>query len=105
MTHTSTSHLRILIHVENDIWIAHCLDYDIASQGKGIDSALDSLENVMIGQMILDKENGHEPLARPGPAPQRYWDLYDKGTKLNKAVTFRLPDSPASIVDDVRLAA
>ena len=54
--------LPIIVFREDDVYIAQCIRWDIASQGGSIKKALDSLENVFVEQVVLDMENGKSPL-------------------------------------------
>lgn len=102
----NASRLHILLSIEQDIWVAQCLDFDITAQGKDIDNALDALERVLVGQIIVDQKKGNDPLGSFRPAPQKYWKLYEKGTKLDKEKYFSLPGKPKpTVVDNLRIAA
>lgn len=98
--------LNILLRTEQDIWVAQCLDFDIAAQGKNIDGALDSLERVFIGQIVLDQKRERSPLENIPSAPAEFWKLFEKGTKIKKERFFYLPGYPApTIADNLRIAA
>jgi hypothetical protein len=106
MSTDNTSRLRILLFTEQDIWVAQCLDFDIAAQGKDISNALDSLERVFVGQMILDQKRGRKPLERISPAPEKYWNRFEKGTPIEKEKKFRLPGQlEPAIANNMRIAA
>ena len=68
--------VRILLYQENNMWIAQCLSHDFATQGRTSQSALDTLERVMLGQEYLDIKNGIEPLSEIEPAPKWLWDMF-----------------------------
>ena len=61
--------VNILLIKEGDTWAVQCMDYDIASQGETIKSAISALEKTFIGQIILDMKNGKKPLEGISPAP------------------------------------
>jgi hypothetical protein len=72
--------LSILIFEECGAFVAQCLDFDIASQGKTPQEAANRLAISMAHQVIHDHTNHREPLEGFKPAPGRYW----KAFKLNQ---------------------
>ena len=52
----------IVLFQENNKWVVQCINYDIAAQGDTIEKAVNAFEKTFIGQIILDIENGKEPL-------------------------------------------
>ena len=59
-------------------WVAQCLEYDIAAQGKCIRSAMAAFESTLAAEILYHKEKGLEPLAGIGKAPQFYWDKFNE---------------------------
>jgi hypothetical protein len=102
--------LSILLFQEDTTWIAQCLQYDIAAQGKTLDDALNSFEKTFVGQLILDIEQDKNPLENTPQTPKEYWTKFEQAKKLEERKPFYLPEelSPASIMasaQDLRIAA
>jgi hypothetical protein len=64
-------HVRVLLEVGS--YVAQCLEYDIAAQGKSPVEALDNWRLTAMGQVALDKRAGKEPLVALPCAPIFYW--------------------------------
>lgn len=112
MTHKAYSFmLSILLFQNNTTWIAQCLEYDIAAQGKTLDNALDSFERTFVGQLILDIERDKNPLENTPRTPREYWTKFEQARKLEDRRPFYLPEEipPTCInavtVEDLRIAA
>ena len=54
--------ISVILFQECNQYIVQCIDYDISSQGNTINQAIKSFKKIFIGQIILDEENGREPL-------------------------------------------
>jgi len=83
--------LTILVLREGALTVARCLEYDIVAQGQSVDEALRAWAEVFAGQIIIDARAGREPLAQVGPAPERFFELYQRARKL-EGTPMRLPD-------------
>ena len=103
--------LSVLIFQEDKTWIAQCLEWDVAAQGKTIDDALGSFERTFVGQIILDVEAGRNPLEGTSQAPREYWKMFDIAKKLEERKPFYFPEEiPAAYIiaaaaQDLRIAA
>lgn len=66
----------LVVHDKNkNIFIAHCLDMDIASQSKTQQEAVSELKRLIYTQIEYCVENDIlDTLFRP--APKEYWDIY-----------------------------
>jgi len=103
--------LSVLLFQQDKTWIAQCLEWDVAAQGKTLDDALNSFEKTFVGQIILDIEGGRNPLETTPQAPKEYWEKFDIAKKLEERKPFYLPEEmlPAYIIaataQDLRIAA
>lgn len=68
----------LLIEEENGWWSAQCLEYDIAAQAKRLSDLPHELDRVLMAHLVISTNNGEEPFARIGKAPQEFWDMYDE---------------------------
>ncbi|MBZ0118148.1 MAG: hypothetical protein K8H88_14195 [Sandaracinaceae bacterium] len=84
--------LTILLIKEGPLWVAQCLEHDIAAQGGTIDETMDAFGVVLTAQLVMDYEAGREPLAELQPAPRAYWEQLEDAKALQEAPTLPLPD-------------
>jgi len=78
---------RALVYQDEDLWVAHCLECDVASQGHSSDEAISELRDAL-GSLIeyAMKEGDLRPLYLPAPLDlwMRFADLSVKGTRGRK---------------------
>ncbi|HKO06445.1 MAG TPA: hypothetical protein VJ487_01930 [Alphaproteobacteria bacterium] len=85
--------VSVVLFQEGDWWSAQCLEYDITAQAKTLPDLQYELQRVLISQMAVSIEVGIAPFEDIGPAPQRFWEMYE-GAKLRLEIDetpFRLP--------------
>ena len=110
MKHQISLDLRVLLFQEDKTWVAQCLEWDIAAQGKTLDDALNSFECIFVGQIILDIENGRKPLESTPVAPKEYQKMFKDARKLADKKPFSLPKEIRPVINtatanDLRIAA
>lgn len=74
---------------EKEMWVAQCLQYDIATQASTLEILLKRIQTVVVSNMILDLESGKEPFSNLKPAPQRYWKEYQESKMTMEIVPKR----------------
>lgn len=82
--------MRVLLLKEDDLWVAQCLEYDIAAQGPTVDAAKEAFVRAFAAQIAVALHHGEEPLATFGPAPRYYWDRFSEAQRLAEPI--RIPD-------------
>lgn len=83
--------LSILLYQEDNLWIAHCLEFDIASQGKTINDAKESFERTFVGQVCLDLKDNKKPLEDVPKAPEYIWNKFHAGQNLGERRPIFIP--------------
>lgn len=81
----------VLIHRAEDlpsVWVAHCLDFDVVSQGDSPLHALDMVIEAVVMVACDDLNDNREPLLRR--APEEEWERLFAVTRHGKAL-----DDPA----------
>ena len=83
------------------MWVAQCLEHDIASQGKTLPEAVEIFGRTVVGQILLDLRRGKQPLQGIAPAPRMYWRKFKEGIGLKVEPTIALPKSvsPAFVIE------
>lgn len=84
--HSVQLHLQVVLFRERagaeDVWVAQCLEYDIAAQGKDLDEAKSAFERTFAGEVLLALESGEVPLASVPPAPRRFREMFARALRL-----------------------
>lgn len=82
-----------ILFEEGGWWSAQCLEYDIATQAKTLSDLLYEIERVLVSHLCIAEELGRKPFEGLAPAPQKFWDLYQKSHARIETdnVPFRLP--------------
>ena len=83
--------MRVLLLKEESVWIAQCLEYDIAVQGATVAAAQDAFVRTFAGQIAVALHHGEEPLATFQRAPEHYWDLFNEAQRLADPIRIHDP--------------
>jgi hypothetical protein len=89
----TTNNVRaVLIQEVDGRWSAQCLEYDIAAQAKTLAELRYELEKALVGHMVVSVELGMKPFESLGPAPQRFWDMFEaaKDKLVGERYSFRV---------------
>lgn len=82
-------------------WVAHCLNWDLVSQGSSPSHAASMIAEAILLAIREDAEAGLDPAQRR-PAPHEYWELFSKtqynGTRIASADVDRLPVSESVVI-------
>lgn len=103
---TTILQVHVLLKKEGPAWVAQCLEYDIAGQGKTIKDALYQAERALVGHAIICQEGG-KAIDVPA-APQEYWRMFGQAEPLRDSPSdpFRpLSALPISIKPELRVGS
>jgi len=78
--------LQILLLKEEDLWVAQCLDHDVASQGPDIRGVLRAWEHAFFAQAMANIDAGMDPMENASAAPEFYWKKFDSGLRLSETI-------------------
>jgi hypothetical protein len=103
----TVGHIRaVLFEEETGGWSAQCLEYDITAQAQTFLDLQDELMRVLVTHIAACAQLGREPFSEIKEAPQRFWELYDRGLRVESRPTsftcanIRVP----SITPELRIA-
>lgn len=82
--------LRTVIFREGEWWVAQCLDFDIATQAKTLKDLAYELQRVLVGHMVVCRQEGITPFVHLPKAPEKYWDMFSEGLELSAPQNFKL---------------
>ena len=100
--------LSVLLLREADMWVAQCLEYDIAAQGMSIPEVKEAFARTLCGQIMIDLHHNVEPLAAFHEAPAEYWQKFKSAERLADRQPLPMPTTGRAIhavADDLRIAA
>ncbi|MFO1351875.1 MAG: hypothetical protein U1F68_14875 [Gammaproteobacteria bacterium] len=83
--------VSILLFQDQNIWVAHGIEWDIVAQGKTIAAAMEAFERTFIGQAVIDMNAGDSPLADIPEAPERIKKQFAAAIFKGQAKPFHLP--------------
>lgn len=78
-----TEAIRVVVFREGDLYVAQCLEFDIAAQGNDIESVLDRLELTLKEECALSLDGGgsiDRPFTDIPAAPNFFHGLWAKGS-------------------------
>lgn len=84
--------LSVLVLHEQGGWAAQCLEYDIAAQGTTKKLAESAFEKTFIGQIVVDLNQGKQPLEGITRAPKMYWDMLERKNTLTTRRPVYMPE-------------
>jgi hypothetical protein len=68
------------------LWVAQCLEYDIATQASSLPDLLYDLKRTLGAHMLIAREEKLAPFANIPRAPQRFWEMYRQARTRLEAV-------------------
>jgi predicted RNase H-like HicB family nuclease len=82
--------VRTVIFREGDWWVAQCLEFDIATQAKTLKDLAYDLQRVLVGHMVVCRQEGITPFTNLPKAPEKYWEMFSEGLELSAPQNFKL---------------
>jgi predicted RNase H-like HicB family nuclease len=80
---TKQLHIKAVIFKEGDWWVGQCLEHDIAAQAKTPKDLAYEIQRVLMGHIVVSKQEGLVPFANIPKAPDRYWQLFTNSLQLS----------------------
>jgi hypothetical protein len=105
MAATQIFELRVLLYVKSDIWIAQCIDFDIATQAESAKKVIESFERVFAAQLLYDQQKRRQPLEGISPAPDHFSQAFENGLPLRESYPLDVDDVVRVSAQEFRLAA
>jgi len=68
--------LICLEYKDGDLFIAHCLEFDLVSQGATLEEARKNLADLIFSHVQFAAEKDIEDKSLFHPAPSKYWEIY-----------------------------
>src|ERR1700677_2172864 len=93
--------IKILLSNEGGVYIAQCIDWDIAAQARSVNDALKAFEQVFWARVMRDVEKGRRPLNNLEPAPRDICGQFESGRALRDVYDINPPASVTVPTDQV----
>ena len=77
---TAAFNVNAVVYQEGESWIAQVLEYDVVARADNLPSLHYELERVLAGYASAYAEEGLEPFQGLGPAPRRFWRMWETAT-------------------------
>lgn len=87
--------LRIVIYPQENHYVAQCLEYDFATQGKTMAEIEASLARVIAAYVDMAIESGRQPFEGLRRGPQEAWNRFQNAGGADKILRVRLERVPA----------
>lgn len=84
--HNGETNLRVIVYPEGDMYIAQCLEADIATQAHDIPTLLERLDLTIDAECAMSRERNQQPFENVAPAPNYFQDLWEKRSVTLKHV-------------------
>jgi hypothetical protein len=100
--------INILLFQERGIWVAQCLEFDVAAQASTLNDVIYEFQRVLCGHIAMRKELDLPPLESDlPPAPEVYWRQYERAARLEKtAPRIQIPSMSVDVQHpEYRIAA
>lgn len=91
------SRIRAIVYREGDVYVAQCIEYDIATQASDIETLLDRLELTIEAEFEACEEAGKAPKECICPAPVYYHELWGARTYKIDRVNVSSPLYPIDV--------
>ena len=100
--------VSVVLYPEEGVWIAQGIQFDITAKGRTPIDASEKFNDKFGAELVMSLEVGdQEPLAGVGPAPQEFWEMYERA-KMRAAMDdfpIRLSDGATPYVhQEIRIA-
>ncbi len=74
--------LRVLLYVENDTWIAQCIDHDIAAQAESPVKVIQSFKRILTAQLMYEHQTGRSVFQGIDAPPVEFEHAFEEGLPL-----------------------
>lgn len=74
--------VRAVVFRDEDLWVAQCLEYDLATQGRTLEQLRERVELLLLARMAVSQKVGRRPFEGLPKGPQEFWDLWGSAEPL-----------------------
>ncbi len=88
---TENLEIKVLIFKDQNLYIAQCLEYDLAVQAEGLEDLRENFALELALQIENDIQNGEEPLSTLPETPRVFWEMYQRANPLQNPIDIKVP--------------
>lgn len=85
MANADPIQVRIVAYQDGDMWVAQCLEYDIATQAPDMDTLVARMDDTLCAEAMYTREHYGETFAGLDPAPDVFQALFAGATSALKS--------------------
>lgn len=74
--------LHVLVFKDDDLWIAQCLEYDIAVQARTIEELEENFVCSIIAHVMSSIEDKEAPFSTLPETPKEFWDMFQRAKQF-----------------------
>ena len=92
--------LRVVFYMQEDRWVAHCLEFDLCGDGDTQSEAIESLIAAIVCQVenALENEN---PADLFNPADGKFFRMFASGKRVAVGnIEFHIPENDNLVIED-----
>jgi hypothetical protein len=72
--------VNAVVYQDGGAWIAQALEFNVMAQARSASEAVKRLELAFASEVSIARDLGREPLSGLGPAPRRFWEMFEQAT-------------------------
>lgn len=97
--------VNVVAFREGDLWVAQCIEYDIAARSKSFDDLREKFERTFMANLCVSMELGRMSLEGIGPAPLEILHMYEAAKESMVRKGAKPASSKGVRIKDMRLVA
>lgn len=70
--------VRVLLIADRNVWVAQCIDFDLAAQGESPREAMETFKRLFEMQIDIDRKAGKPPLEEIPSPPHWYEERFNE---------------------------
>lgn len=74
--------VRAVVFRDEDLWIAQCLEYDLATQGRTLEQLRERVKRLLLVRMAVSQKERRKPFGGLPKGPQEFWELWESAEAL-----------------------
>lgn len=92
--------IHVVVFRNGDLFVAQCLEYDIATQAPTVPKILYEVERIIAAHLLMAEKEGGEPFAHLPKAPKRFWQMYkDANARLGSVRPAGFPPGKGPVLE------
>jgi hypothetical protein len=95
--------IHVVVFHDGEWWIAQCLEYDLCTAKERLEDLSAEIRRFLKVQILGSLDLKIEPFSGLGPAPKRFWRMYEQAVALSEEPP--TVEMPHHVAIEARIAA